>query len=78
MCQSVCDGRLKYPQVAVQYVHDSGEVGIGHHGSGKVESRLELGALIVCSEQGVQLLEGTLRPDNEAAKVSAWSQVQQR
>jgi hypothetical protein len=58
-------------------VDDTGQVSVGHTGAGQVEARLELGSLVVGAEDGVQLLEGTLGPDQESAQMATRSQVQQ-
>jgi hypothetical protein len=58
-------------------VDDAGQVGVGHERSGQVEAGLELGALLVCAEDGVKLLEGALGPDDEAAQVATGGEVEQ-
>jgi len=59
-------------------VDDTGQVSVGHERTRQVEAVLEFGALLVCAEDGVQLLEGTLGPDDESAQVATRSQVQER
>jgi len=59
-------------------VDDTGQVSVGHERTRQVEAVLEFGALLVCAEDRVQLLEGTLGPDDESAQVATRSQVQER
>lgn len=59
-------------------VDDTGQIGVGHERTRQVEAVLKFGALLVCAEDRIQLLEGTLGPDDESAQVATRSQVQQR
>jgi len=58
-------------------VDDSGQVTIGHAGSVELVALFREGLFGGRPEEGVQLLEGTLGPDDESAQLTSGGQLQQ-
>ena len=58
-------------------LEQASEVGVGHLGSRKMESFLDCGGLGVGAEDGVELAESTLGPDDQTSNVSTRSKLQQ-
>lgn len=56
-------------------VDDTGQVGVGHGGTGQDIVDLDLGFLGLCAVDVVELLEGTLGPDDEAAQVATGGEL---
>jgi len=50
---------------------DTADIRVGERGTGEEPSNLDLGGLVTSSEDGVELLESTLGPDDEATKVAS-------
>lgn len=58
-------------------VDESGKIGIAHHGSLEAESGFLDTGVTESAEHVVQLLEGALRPDDEAAQLTTGGQLKQ-
>jgi len=56
---------------------DAGDVVVGDHGGGEDEATLDLGLLGEGAEDLVELLEGGLGPDDEAAEVTTGGEVEE-
>lgn len=56
---------------------DTADIGVGKDGTGEEVSLLHGGSLVSSSEDSVELLEGSLGPDDEASQVTSRGQEQQ-
>lgn len=58
-------------------VDDSSEIWVGNDGSWEDVVRLDLRSGFVASEDGVELLEGILGPDDESSQMTSWGELQE-
>jgi hypothetical protein len=58
-------------------VDDSGNIGIGQDGSGQSEVDLLGRFLLVGSVDGIELLEGSLGPDDESSQMTSGGQLEE-
>jgi hypothetical protein len=67
--------QFAYDALDLVTVDDAGEVGVGHDGAGQLVSLLGGGGLVVGAVDGVQLVKGTLCPDDKPSKVTSGGQL---